>query len=77
MGLFRGMQGPKEVHEKCIVNSYFDLNLRHLYVRSLSNRFYLLNGFKMAAYRISSVIRQSFFLPKQSQRSRSVFQDGS
>ena len=44
MGLFRGMQGHKEVHDKCIVNSYFDLDLRHLYVRSLSNRFYLLNG---------------------------------
>ena len=28
-------------------------------------------------YPISSVIRQSFFLPKQSQRSRSVLQDGS
>ena len=28
-------------------------------------------------YGISSVIRQSFFLPKQSQRSRSVLQDGS
>ena len=28
-------------------------------------------------YRISSVIRQSFFLPKQSQRSRSILQDGS
>ena len=28
-------------------------------------------------YRISLVIRQSFFLPKQSQRSRSVLQDGS
>ena len=28
-------------------------------------------------YRISSVIRRSFFLPKQSQRSRSVLQDGS
>ena len=28
-------------------------------------------------YRISSVIRQSFFLPKQSQRSRSVLQDRS
>ena len=26
---------------------------------------------------ISSVIRQSFFLPKQTQRSRSVLQDGS
>ena len=28
-------------------------------------------------YRISSVIRRSCFLPKQSQRSRSVLQDGS
>ena len=28
-------------------------------------------------YRISSVIRQCFFLPKQSQRSRSILQDGS
>ena len=28
-------------------------------------------------YRISSVIRRIIFLPKQSQRSRSVFQDGS
>ena len=28
-------------------------------------------------YHISSVIRQGFFLPKQSQRSRSVLQDGS
>ena len=28
-------------------------------------------------YRISSVIRRSFFLPKQSQRSRSILQDGS
>ena len=28
-------------------------------------------------YRISSVIRRSFFLPKQSQGSRSVLQDGS
>ena len=28
-------------------------------------------------HRISSVIRRSFFLPKQSQRSRSVLQDGS
>ena len=28
-------------------------------------------------YRISSVIRQSFCHPKQSQRSRSVLQDGS
>ena len=28
-------------------------------------------------YHISSVIRQSFFLPKQSQRSRSILQDGS
>ena len=28
-------------------------------------------------YRISLVIRQSFFLPKQSQRSRSILQDGS
>ena len=28
-------------------------------------------------YRISSIIRRSFFLPKQSQRSRSVLQDGS
>ena len=28
-------------------------------------------------YRISSVIRQSFFLPKQSQKSRSILQDGS
>ena len=27
--------------------------------------------------RLSSVIRQSFFLPKQSQRSRSILQDGS
>ena len=32
---------------------------------------------KKIQYRISSVIRQSFFLPKQSQRSRSVLQDGS
>ena len=31
----------------------------------------------MKTYRISSVIRQSFFLPKQFQRSRSVLQDGS
>ena len=29
------------------------------------------------AYRISSVIRQSFFLPKQSQRSSSILQDRS
>ena len=28
-------------------------------------------------YRISSVVRQSFFLPKQSQKSRSVLQDRS
>ena len=28
-------------------------------------------------YHISSVIRQIIFLPKQSQRSRSIFQDGS
>ena len=28
-------------------------------------------------YRISSVIRRSFFLPKQTQRSRSVLQDRS
>ena len=28
-------------------------------------------------YRISSVIRQSFFLPKQSQKSRSILQDRS
>ena len=28
-------------------------------------------------YRISSVIRRSFFLPKQSQKSKSVLQDGS
>ena len=28
-------------------------------------------------YRISSVIRQIIFLPKQSQRSRSVLKDGS
>ena len=28
-------------------------------------------------YRISSVIRQSFFLPKQTQRYRSILQDGS
>ena len=28
-------------------------------------------------YRISSVIRQSFFLSKQSQKSRSILQDGS
>ena len=32
-------------------------------------------GYK--GYRISSVIRQSFFLPKQSQRSRSILQDRS
>ena len=32
---------------------------------------------KIFSYRISSVIRRSFFLPKQSQRSRSVLQDGS
>ena len=32
---------------------------------------------KELQYRISSVIRRSFFLPKQSQRSRSVLQDGS
>ena len=31
----------------------------------------------MVNYRISSVIRQSFFLLKQFQRSRSVLQDGS
>ena len=30
-----------------------------------------------SCYRISSVIRRSFFLPKQSLRSRSVLQDGS
>ena len=30
-----------------------------------------------AIYRISSLIRQCFFLPKQSQKSRSVLQDGS
>ena len=29
------------------------------------------------SYRISSIIRRSFFLPKQSQRSRSVLYDGS
>ena len=28
-------------------------------------------------YRISSVINKSFFLPKQTQRSRSILQDGS
>ena len=28
-------------------------------------------------YRVSSLIRRSFFLPKQSQRSRSILQDGS
>ena len=28
-------------------------------------------------YRFSSVIRQSYFLPKQSQVSRSILQDGS
>ena len=28
-------------------------------------------------YRIFSVIRRSFFLPKQSQKSRSILQDGS
>ena len=33
--------------------------------------------FERENYRISSVIRRSFFLPKQSQRSRSVLQDGS
>ena len=32
---------------------------------------------KYHQYRISSIIRQIIFLPKQSQRSRSVFQDGS
>ena len=32
---------------------------------------------KSCYYRISSDIRRSFFLPKQSQRSRSVLQDGS
>ena len=31
----------------------------------------------LLGYRISSVIRRSFFLPKQSQRSRSILQDGS
>ena len=31
----------------------------------------------MVCYCISSVIRQIFFLPKQSQRSRSVLPDGS
>ena len=30
-----------------------------------------------SAYHISSVIRWSFFLPKQPQRSRSILQDGS
>ena len=32
---------------------------------------------ELSLYRISSVIRRSFFLPKQSKRSRSVSQDGS
>ena len=32
--------------------------------------------FQHFMYRISSIIRQSFFLPKQSQRSRSILQDG-
>ena len=32
---------------------------------------------QLPKYRISSVIRRSFFLPKQSQRSRSVLKDGS
>ena len=31
----------------------------------------------LRVYRISLVIRRSFFLPKQFQRSRSVLQDGS
>ena len=31
----------------------------------------------MEVYRISSVIRRIIFLPKQSQRSRSVLKDGS
>ena len=34
-------------------------------------------NFAADAYHISLVIRQSFFLPKQSQRSRSILQDGS
>ena len=32
--------------------------------------------FLLDKYRISLIIRQSFFLPKQSQRSRSILQDG-
>ena len=35
------------------------------------------NCYALASYRISSVIRRSFFLPKQFQKSRSVLQDGS
>ena len=42
-----------------------EIILLHLIWSSVSN-----------VYRISSVIRQSFFLPKQSQRSRSILQDG-
>ena len=43
-----------------------EIILLHLIWSSVSN-----------VYRISSVIRRSLFLPKQSQRSRSILQDGS
>ena len=32
---------------------------------------------QQSKYRISSLIRRCFFLPKQSQKSRSILQDGS
>ena len=40
-------------------------------------KFYTKKAFSAIWYHISSVIRWRFFLPKQSQRSRSVLQDGS
>ena len=42
----------------------------------VSKNYFRIFGFEHL-YLISSVIRQSFFLPKQSQRSRSILLDGS
>ena len=63
------------------MDSLAGMTLRCLHVVSL----FLMHGedkYKpslsyIVMYRISSVIKRSFFLPKQSKRSRSVLQDGS
>ena len=49
-----------------ILNPFFHWNLPTLYLQQVKKRCY-----------ISSVVRQFFFLPKQSQKSRSVSQDRS